>query len=450
MKNIKSLKEKLILNPLVFENKNTTIGLRFFHTGILLLAAVPLISFLLLTISSIFGSFNRKDNYFKDKYNFPFIFAAILMIINCTLITIRAEFINNQDPSLAWIGIFNWIPFFWIFWSFQVYLKNEVLRIQAAKYFLIGSLPVLFSGFSQYFLGWYGPYEFVNKLIIWYQRPLSEGAGVTSLFNNYNYCGAWLSIVLPLIIGLFFSSTKNKTFKSITLILIFAFIYMIILTTSRNALLAVLITVILLIPIKKFKFLFISLFTALCILITNLIPIFSTNIQNSLFTFFPSSLLQKTVLSSNSEFSSFPRIDLWLNSIKLIKSNLLIGYGGGSFSELYDLNNGQFEGMQHSHNLILEIAFNYGLPSSLLIIGGMLFILFSSSNGFKLKQKKMFLNSEKNLFEFNNAWITSFIIFIFLHMFDITYFDGRISLIAWIILSGVRNIIKENKEKTVI
>ena len=88
-----------------------------------------------------------------------------------------------------------------------------MLRIQTAKYFLIGSLPVLFSGFSQYFLGWYGPYEIFNKLIIWYQRPLIDGAGVTGLFNNYNYCGAWLSKVLPLIIGLFFSSTKNKTFK---------------------------------------------------------------------------------------------------------------------------------------------------------------------------------------------------------------------------------------------
>ena len=32
-------------------------------------------------------------------------------------------------------------------------------------------------------------------------------------------------------------------------------------------------------------------------------------------------------------------------------------------------------------------------------------------------------------------------------MFDITYFDGRISLIAWILLSGMRQIIEENKEE---
>tara|TARA_A100001388_G_scaffold275753_1_gene261905 strand:+ start:971 stop:2335 length:1365 start_codon:yes stop_codon:yes gene_type:complete len=447
MKTIKILKEKFKFNFSSFESSDNTFGLSFFHLGILLLAAAPLISFFLLTISSIFGSFKRKDKYFNDKYNLPFILAAILMFINCVLISLRAEFINNQDPSLAWIGILNWIPFFWCFWSFQIYLKNGMLRIKAAKYFIIGTLPVLFSGFTQYFLGWYGPYEILNKLIIWYQRPLNEGEGVTGLFNNYNYSGAWLSIILPLIIGLFFLVKNKVTLKSVSLILIVSCIYMIILTTSRNALLAVLITLILLIPIKRFKFLLIALFTALWVLVTNLIPIFPSNLQNSILTFFPSSLLQKTVLSSQSEFTSFPRIDLWLKSIELIKSNLLMGYGGGSFSDLYHLNNGQFEGMQHSHNIILEIAFNYGLPSSFLIVGGMLFLLFKSSSSFKFNQKEIFLKSENNLSAFNNAWITSFIVFIFLQMFDITYFDGRISLIAWILLSGIRKIIEENNEK---
>ena len=41
------------------------------------------------------------------------------MIINCVLITIRAEFINNQDPSLAWIGTLNWIPFSGAFGVFK-------------------------------------------------------------------------------------------------------------------------------------------------------------------------------------------------------------------------------------------------------------------------------------------------------------------------------------------
>ena len=107
---------------------------------------------------------------------------------------------------------------------------------------------------------------------------------------------------------------------------------------------------------------------------------FASNIQEFFIYIFPFFLIEKTALNSISEISSFPRIELWLKSIKLIKSNLFMGYGGGSFSDLYSLNNGQFEGMQHSHNIILEIAFNYGLPSSFLIVGGMIFI-FKSANG---------------------------------------------------------------------
>ena len=179
---------------------------------------------------------------------------------------------------------------------------------------------------------------------------------------------------------------------------------------------------------------------------TNLIPTFPSNIKTTIFTLFPSSLLQKTDLNSISEFTSIPRIELWLKSIKLIKSNLFMGYGGGSFSDLYYLNNGQFEGMQHSHNIVLEIAFNYGLPSSFLIIGGMLFITIKSTNILVFNQNKNILEIKNNLNKFDYAWIISFTIFLFLQMFDITYFDGRISLLAWILLSGIRQIIRENKE----
>ena len=445
MKTIKSLRKYLKLNPFNIENSENISGLRLFHTGILLLAAAPSIAFLLLIISSIIGSLNRKENYFVDKYNLPFLSASILMFINCIIINIRADFINNQNPSLAWIGLLNWIPFFWFFWIFQIYLKNEILRIKAAKYLLIGSLPVLFSGLSQYFLGWYGPYEILNKLITWYQRPLSEGGGVTGLFNNYNYYGAWLSILLALAVGLYLIESENKIFKTITLILICSFVYMIILSTSRNALLAVLITLILLFPIKSksIKFLLLSAFAGICVLIINLIPIFSSNIQNKIFTFLPSSILEKTALDSLDTFNSFPRIELWLKAIKLIRSNLLIGYGGGSFSDLYDISDGKFEGMQHTHNIFLEIAFNYGLPCSILIIGTMLFILIKNINTYFLKRNKELLKNNYEFLDFNKAWITSFLIFISLHMFDITYFDGRISILAWILLAGMRQIIKE-------
>ena len=132
MKIIQNLKKYLTINPLNMQIIGNISGLRLFHTGILLLAAAPSISFLLLIISSIVGSLERKENYFNDKYNLPFLLASVLMIINCIFINIRAELINNQDPSLAWIGLLNWIPLFWCFWGpFPVELgsfKHRFLR----------------------------------------------------------------------------------------------------------------------------------------------------------------------------------------------------------------------------------------------------------------------------------------------------------------------------------
>ena len=52
------------------------------------------------------------------------------------------------------------------------------------------------------------------------------------------------------------------------------------------------------------------------------------------------------------------------------------------------------------------------------------------------------LNRENH--QFDQGWIISFITFFLIHIFDITYFDGRISSLAWILLAGMRSIINEN------
>ena len=420
-----------------------TIGLVFFQVGVLFLASAPSLSFLLLIIASIIGSIKREDKFLHDKFNRPLILASILMVANCLFISMGVENFNISNTSLAWIGLLNWVPFFWCFWSFQIYLDKAPQRLQTARLFIIGSMPILFSGFTQYFLNWYGPYQLFNKLIIWYQRPLLEESGITSLFNNYNYAGAWLGIVLPLCVTLLIKD-KNKISQLIISIIIFSFIYMIILTTSRNALISIAITSIILAPIKKFKIYFFSFFLGLGLSLINIIPLLSLNLQNLIFEFIPSSLLQKTSINALSNITTFPRVEIWTKALKLIKSNPFIGYGGGSFSDLYNISEGKYESIQHTHNILLEIAFNYGLPCAILIVGMIFFILFKNIKLYFFKRNIDLGRSNYDFFNFNKAWITSFLIFFFLHMFDITYYDGRISILAWILLAGMRQIIKEN------
>ena len=78
-----------------------------------------------------------------------------------------------------------------------------------ALFLTAGTLPVFVTGFGQYFFNWHGPFETLNGLIIWYQRPVDvlEG-GLSGLFNNQNYTGSWLNFVWPFSLALFLDKSN--------------------------------------------------------------------------------------------------------------------------------------------------------------------------------------------------------------------------------------------------
>ena len=75
------------------------------------------------------------------------------------------------EPSLSLVGLLNWIPLFLCFWGFQKYLNSPEKRIITAKIFICGSIPIIISGILQ-LLNINGPFETLNGLVIWYQKPL--------------------------------------------------------------------------------------------------------------------------------------------------------------------------------------------------------------------------------------------------------------------------------------
>ena len=419
------------------------IGLRLFHTGVLFLAGAPAISFFLLFLSSFFGGLINKRNYFKDKYNYPFIIVSILMIINCLLITFKTSNIYSINISNIWFGLSNWIPFFWCFWGFQTYLQNQKLRIQTSKLLIIGSLPVLISGFCQYFLKMYGPYRFFNNLIVWYQRPLGEGNAVTGLFNNQNYAGAWLCIIFPFCIFFLIKKNLSKTNRLLITLNSLSFIYMIFLTSSRGSILSIFTSIFLFTKsIKNKLYIFLSLFSIP--IIVNLIPQISINLQSIVYKFLPFELIKKVSMTKLSNIDLSPRFEIWSKSFEIIKSNLLTGYGAGSFKNLYSFSNGTFSDIQHSHNIFLEISINHGLPSAFIIFSSLLFITINCWKKYSTPNLNKFAGIDITNKQFEQAWIISFITFFIIHIFDITYFDGRISTLSWILLAGMRSIINEN------
>ena len=90
-----------------------------FQLGVFLIPSAISLSSFFIIISLIIESFKNRNDYLKDKYNLIFLVISFLMIISATthLFTLKNIYSGKIDPVLSWLGLFNWIPFFWILWS---------------------------------------------------------------------------------------------------------------------------------------------------------------------------------------------------------------------------------------------------------------------------------------------------------------------------------------------
>ena len=188
--------------------KPEQIGFITFIIGTFLLFSAPLIASIFLLVSIIVGFFLQKNFFLKDKFNLFLIFVSFLMLLSCILFPISEEVIIYGSKSglstNPYIGLVNWIPLFMSFWGFQFVLDSKKKRQICAISLLCGTIPLLFSGFTQYFLNWYGPYQLFNGLIIWFQKNNPEGR-LTSVFNNPNYAGCIFSAIWPF----FYATFRN-------------------------------------------------------------------------------------------------------------------------------------------------------------------------------------------------------------------------------------------------
>lgn len=422
-------------------------GNKLFLVGIFFLASAPFISILLLLPSAILGSFNRKDKFLKDIWNYPFLIVSILMIISCFIQSYRNYDLPAYDTELSFIGLLNWIPLFFCFWGFQPYLLTKKSRENTLLLLILGTIPVLVTGLGQYFFEWYGPFETLKGLIIWFQRPIDINiVGLTGLFNNQNYAGSWLSMIFPMSLAFVLLKGSKKIKKLISLIIFLFLSLTTILTYSRNALFALICS--LLIFIKSRKFTFVSIFFILTILIIfsqkgilntdNFIVLFISHSFEKLLNILPIGLSNK--LKNIISLDNSPRTIIWGFVANMIWIKKYFGWGAGSFPFLFEPFDFTNINAQHTHNLPLEIAFNYGLPSSIILTTSLFFLTFKNNiSEFNLpKENRLF---KENIFD--TGWRASTNIFLVTHLFDITYFDSRVSVLAWILFAGMRNIIRK-------
>ncbi len=412
-----------------YKNNNYGINFYIFVFGLFFLPSAFTIGAILLLISLLTNTLTYNKELVFDKWNICFLVASFLMIISCIIHSSYNDHLNiyNLNSSLSWIGLGNWLPLFWCYAGFKPFLNNTKKRELSSIALLCGSLPVLFTGIGQYFFGWYGPFEFLNGFIVWYQRPIENLSGLTGLFNNANYMGAWLNIIWPIGLACLIDSNKN-IFKNLsTYIFILGISLATIFTFSRSAWIGIFLGTLLMYGKRIYRYLLALLFLLILVISSTVTSILGTQMQTVLKSFIPQSIWM--------EFSDFQysRISIWKTGLNTVYNNPIFGSGAGSFQQIYIHETGLWKG--HSHNLPLELIISYGLPAALLIIIPILIIVVRSS-------RKILLNKNK-VSIFDKSWITSLIVLITSQMYDVQYFDGRISIFLWILISGSTNILKE-------
>ena len=442
---IKSSKEKLLYKlkfPRVAEIKerNSNYLFVFFYLALFLLPSAFIISALLLIIVVGISAYKSPRKYLNDTWNIPLLLAGIIMIISAIIHTTNSELISkyNLDISLTWIGLANWIPFFWFFWGFQPFLNSERKRKIAGMILLSGTMPVIVSGLGQSIFGWYGPHKLLNGLIIWYQRPIEGITGLTGLFNNPNYAGIWLNIIWPFCLASLLNLKKDSYEKIFIYFFTSSITLTTILTNSRSAWLGILIGSLIMLEEKHFSLIRNLILILSTILGLTIFPLLGGYIQNSLRNFIPESIWM--------EFTDFQygRLEIWLSGIKTIFNNPIYGTGAGSFSQIFRYESGLWKG--HAHNLPLELAISYGIPALILISIPISLILYKLVRNISFIKNKFELDKSN----YDKAWIISFLILLISQMVDVQYFDGRISLIGWLLLAGMKCLVEEINNKKII
>lgn len=437
-----------IFKSIYIDYKSLDLGNRLFLIGVFFLPSALPISGLFLLISLILSFKNKNYISLKDKWNLP-LFMSIGIIffstINISFID-KPLILSTYNISTIWINLINWLPLFIYFWGFQNYLISNKQKVIFAQSLVSGTFPVILSIVLHKYFNLYGPYKTFYGLIIWFQKTIpNDGGPASGLFSNPNYTAIWLGLVLPFAIILLIRS-KNYSFeKYILIILCFLIIFMILLTASRNGILGIFITFFCIYGLRKFLIFF-----------TSLISIFSLSrligfLVNRNITFHDS-ILPRSLIGKLSELSEFgfyktsPRLDIWQSALARIQERPFWGWGSSTFSFLNKNNSSTFNvpllpvKAEHSHNLTLELAHNFGIPLSLILMTTIL--LF-----FLISWKFIFFTIpfDKDLL-LKKAFFTSSLIAFISHLNDITLYDGKVSIIISILFAGLKTIINNKKE----
>ncbi|MGI0483301.1 O-antigen ligase family protein [Geminocystis sp. CENA526] len=365
----------------------------------------------------------------NDRLTYYFIILTGFMMISCVFAYKSGE---------AWLGMVHFLPFFFVFLGLRTLITNYSHLYYLILPIIFNSIPIGILGIGEVKLGWKTPY-FIYKSLGWQLIPYGTPEGrMSSVFPHANPLSLYLFTALFFGLALLIDRWKKNQFGKINIVILLTIllnIVCLILTSSRNGWLVSIITFVV------FSLYFRSYFILILLTVSSALISWASfgNLpaQSLLRNIIPSFFWQRL---SDEMYPDRPlatlRTTQWDFCLDLIQNRPFFGWGLRNFSILYEEKTGLYLG--HPHNFFLMISAETGLITLLM----MLFIIGSIFWGGIVTLIKDKSEKKEGLILF--SYLVIFSGYAIFNLFDVTIFDLRLHILAWIILASISGVTKNS------
>ncbi len=182
-------------------NHRLQIPWNYAQLGLLIFPIIPSLGALGIFLALI-GTWRKKYRKIINRpLNWGLAILAIWLVIAANFAFYRSD---------AFLGLFNFLPFFGFFAAFSVLIQTPAQLQRLASILVVTSLPVVTLGLGQLFWGWVTPVQ-LQGILGWAITPNGNPPGrIASVFMYANVLAGYLVIVFILGLGLWIQ-TYNET-----------------------------------------------------------------------------------------------------------------------------------------------------------------------------------------------------------------------------------------------
>ena len=129
------------MHPLFWAMNKYSLGKNLLFAGCFLLPTSGYIGPFLIFLACICGSSLQGFRSLFAKKMYPLYLLSVLILMSA---------FASPFGLRSCAGVFNWLPFFWLFWSLSIYLRDKNNIRCVAMSLVYGTIPVLIIWFSQF------------------------------------------------------------------------------------------------------------------------------------------------------------------------------------------------------------------------------------------------------------------------------------------------------------